>query len=47
MVGVYDYAKLYCRTCKTQTKHETGWESEDPDVLWTKCTICGLNKIRR
>lgn len=47
MVGVYDKAELFCNKCNKRTIHETGWESEDPEALWTKCTECGYTTIRR
>jgi len=46
MVGVYDYAELWCDTCKAKTKHETGWESEEPEVLDTECLTCHTKKRR-
>lgn len=39
-MGVYDKAELSCTFCKRTTLHNTGWESEEPDVLETECTIC-------
>lgn len=47
MVGVYDKAEMNCQECKKKTMHETGWEGEDPNALWTKCTICGAERTRR
>ncbi len=47
MVGVYDEALMTCSGCRKKTIHETGWEGEDPNVLWTKCKVCGLERTRR
>jgi len=46
MVGVYDRAELFCRKCGKKTPHETGWESEEPNVLDTECMVCHT-KTRR
>lgn len=40
MSGVYDKTTKYCEVCKTDTEHETGWESEEPNVLDYWCKVC-------
>lgn len=47
MVGVTDSAELTCRKCGKRTEHETHWEGEYPDELYTKCTKCGYETVRR
>mgnify|MGYP001563209562 CR=1 FL=1 len=42
MAGVSDTSKFYCKQCKKETLHETDWESESPDKLWTECAECKL-----
>lgn len=41
MVGVYDHTTKFCTQYNTDTEHETGWESEEPNVMdfWGK--VCG------
>lgn len=40
MSGVYDFDQIYCPICQTETKHITGWESEEPNVIDVQCTVC-------
>lgn len=41
MVGVYDHKTKFCTECNKNTEHETGWESEEPNVMDYTCKICG------
>lgn len=40
MSGVYDYDQIFCPICQKVTKHITGWESEEPNVIDIQCTTC-------
>jgi len=45
-MGVYDKEQMWCTECNKETTHETGWESEEPDSLETKCLTCGKHVIK-
>lgn len=40
MSGVSDVDVMHCRICDKKTKHESDWQSEQPNQLWIKCTEC-------
>lgn len=44
MVGVYDEVKASCPKCRKITMHESGWESEEPNVLDLWCKECGAHR---